>query len=421
MKSLFVNPACGVAGDMFTAALIDLGIDLIDFETQLNSLKFSKEELDWSISKVQKAGIDSLKFTVKQDQDLKHEQSHVHGHSHSHEHSHEHEHDHNHVHGRHLPEIIEIIKNSSINVYAKDLAITAFTHLAESEAKVHNKTINTVHFHEVGGIDAIADICGSCIAFSMLEIDEVICKSVALGGGHVHCDHGTMQVPVPAVCNLLVNVPCHTGPIEKELTTPTGAALLKTFVTKYSNKIEGNLITTGYGAGTRDLADRANVLTLQLFEATKSSMANHETISVISCTIDDQTPEQISYALDLLLKKELAIDAYITSASMKKSRMGHYITVLARPSLEKSCVDFILRQTSTFGVRVSQEKRTILERDFIMVSTAFGEVKIKRGLLNGEVLKAAPEYEDCKTIAEENKISIQDVFNAAQKAYNEKS
>ena len=261
MKTLFLNPYSGIAGDMFVAALLDLGVDQEAFDQAMRSLPLPAEEWSYDVESVVKSGVKSTKFNVHFQEKASHH------------------------HGRHLSEIIRIIEASALSERAQTNAKAIFQLLAEAEAEVHGTTIEKVHFHEVGAVDAIADICGAAICMDLLDIEGLVSSPPALGSGTVNCDHGTMPVPVPAVSNLLREVPVKACSIPFELTTPTGAAILKHFAKAFEASPEGKIIESGYGAGNRELESQANVLPVLLLEAGNEAT---ERVTVIECNLDAQ-------------------------------------------------------------------------------------------------------------------------------------
>lgn len=360
------------------------------------------------------------------------EHSHDHGHSHSHgaqadNHSHEashvpsaeNSHSHTHTH-RGLKEIRQIIQAADISQSAKDRAIRIFEALGAAEAKVHNTGIEEIHFHEVGAIDAIIDIVCASVGAEALGVDEWICSPLNVGGGTVVCAHGAFPIPAPATLELLKNAPVYSGEIQKELVTPTGAAIVSVLASSFSQFPTMKTEKIGYGAGTRNFKNSPNVLRLTVGErATQhESPFPVEEITVLEANIDDMTPQVFGYVLEQALQSG-ALDAFGTPVQMKKSRPGMLLTVLCRTEDSQRLTKFILAETTTLGVRMRQESRAALTRRHVSVSTKWGDVRIKLANLNGSISNYAPEYEDCRQIAKEKKVPLKTVMQEAIKIYLE--
>ena len=310
-----------------------------------------------------------------------------------------------------------MIAASKLPATVQELSITAFRKLAEAEAAVHGTTPDKVHFHEVGAVDAIVDICGACLAFHLLNIDKVICAPIALGSGTVKCEHGIMPVPVPAVCKLLTDVPSYTGPVAKELTTPTGAAIIRAICDTFDESASGSLTITGYGAGTRDIPGHANVLQVSIYDG--DAEATTDVVTVLTCNLDDATGEDAAALVDALLEAG-ALDAVLIPCTMKKGRPGIIVEALAPNKLADDLATLLLRHSSSFGLRRYQAQRTILNRFFTEVDTAFGRIRVKIGVFPGQndPVQVAPEFADCHKAAKENDISTAAVRRAAVAAWH---
>jgi pyridinium-3,5-bisthiocarboxylic acid mononucleotide nickel chelatase len=294
---------------------------------------------------------------------------------------------------------------------AKKLAIEAFTHLANAEASIHGKTFDSVHFHEVGAIDAIADICTACSAFYELNIDTSISSPVAVGSGTMKMAHGILPIPAPATSLLLQDIPILTGPAKFELTTPTGAALIKTFCSDFSGEFTGSIKKIAYGAGKKTFSSHANVLKVMLMENNESPQS--DLVTVLTSNIDDMNPEILAHVFEKIMH-EGALDICLTPIQMKKSRAATQIQVICKSPDSEKFAKIILQETSSFGLRIREEKRIVLERKFEKISSPWGELKIKLGLLEGKVIKASVEFEDMKAISDEYKIAIIDVDRKCQ-------
>jgi pyridinium-3,5-bisthiocarboxylic acid mononucleotide nickel chelatase len=353
-----------------------------------------------------------------------HEHSHDHPHSQDEPHSHSHEHNHHsgHAHShRGLKEIRQIIQDAAISQSAKERAIKIFEALGAAEAKVHNTDIEKIHFHEVGAIDAIVDIVCASVGAEALGVDEWICSPLNVGGGTVVCAHGAFPIPAPATLELLKNAPVYSGEIQKELVTPTGAAIVSVLASRFSQFPTMKTEKIGYGAGTRNFKNSPNVLRLTVGETTA---AQHESpfpveeITVLEANVDDMTPQVFGYVLEQALQNG-ALDAFGTPVQMKKSRPGMLLTVLCRTEDSQRLTKFILAETTTLGVRMRRENRAALTRRHVSVSTKWGNVRMKLANLNGSISNYAPEYEDCREIAKEKKVPLKTVMQEAIKVYLE--
>jgi uncharacterized protein (TIGR00299 family) protein len=375
-------------------------------------------------------------------------ESHSHANEHSHEHSHEHghsvtqmqaqtpsraavphEHDHAHPH-RGLKEIRQIIHAAGISESAKDRAIRIFEALGAAEAKVHNTDIEEIHFHEVGAIDAIVDIVCASVGAEALGVDEWVCSPLNVGGGTVVCAHGTFPIPAPATLELLKHAPVYSGEIQKELVTPTGAAIVSVLASRFSQFPAMKTEKTGYGAGTRNFKNSPNVLRISVGETTtgrpdSAAFARSgveeppfpvEEITVLEANVDDMTPQVFGYVMEQALQNG-ALDAFGTPVQMKKSRPGMLLTVLCRTEDSQSLTKLILAETTTLGVRMRKESRAALTRRHISVNTKWGAVRMKLANLNGSISNYAPEYEDCRQIAREQKVPLKTVMQEAIKVY----
>jgi pyridinium-3,5-bisthiocarboxylic acid mononucleotide nickel chelatase len=345
---------------------------------------------------------------------------HEYDHSHSHEHSHEHGSNHAHSH-RGLKEIRQIIQAAGISQSAKDRAIRIFEALGAAEAKVHNTDIEKIHFHEVGAIDAIVDIACASVGAEALGVDEWVCSPLNVGGGTVVCAHGTFPIPAPATLELLKNAPVYSGEIQKELVTPTGAAIVSVLASRFSQFPAMKTDKIGYGAGTRNFKSSPNVLRLTVGE---TSTTQHESpfpmeeITVLEANVDDMTPQVFGYVMEQALQNG-ALDAFGTPVQMKKSRPGMLLTVLCHTEDSQRLTKFILAETTTLGVRMRRESRAALTRRHVSVTTKWGNVRMKLANLNGSISNYAPEYEDCRQIAKEKKVPLKTVMQEAIKVYLE--
>jgi len=366
--------------------------------------------------------------------EVTHEAKHSHesGQAHEHPHSHSHE-SHDQVH-RGLPEIRAIIARAPISGRAQAFALKSFELLAEAEGKVHNRPAESIHFHEVGSEDAIVDIVCSAVAIEAIAANEWYCSALNTGSGSVKCAHGVLPVPAPATAELLCGAPVYSSGIQKELLTPTGAALLKALDVRFAPLPPMTLSATGYGAGARDFAGSANLVRLIVGEASTISSGVGsptaapgfsaetlgagcgETITVLEANLDDMNPQLFSYVLQKLLAVG-ALDAFGVPVQMKKGRPGIVFTVLARPADAEALSRILLTETTTLGVRMRREQRRILEREHVIVESRWGAIRIKLGRLQGVVLNSAPEFEDCRVIAEASGVPLKTVLQEALRLY----
>ncbi len=322
-------------------------------------------------------------------------------------------HEHAQEHGRGLKEIREIIRKSAISESAKNTAIKIFEALGAAEAKIHNSSIEEVHFHEVGAVDAMVDIVCAAVGAEALDVDQIVCSPLNVGGGTVKCAHGTFPVPAPATLELLQNAPVYSSGIDVELVTPTGAAIVRTLATRFGSFPAMKVQKIGYGAGTRD-----NVVRLSIGESQTEMAANvsHETIAVLEANLDDLNPQVFGYVMDRLLQ-EGALDVFGIPVQMKKSRPGMLLTILVKPEDAARLTEIIFSETTTLGVRRRDESRQVLARKWITVTTKWGDVRLKIASMNGTVTNYAPEYDDCKRIAAEHQVPLKDVMQEAVQHY----
>src|SRR5262249_51689062 len=369
-----------------------------------------------------------------------HEHSHEHRHEHEHRHAerhdhhasqqhahvHEPEHSHSHEHERRgLKEIREIINRAEIDSAAKARAIRIFETLGAAEAKIHNTAVEEIHFHEVGGIDAIVDIVCASVGAEALGVDEWICSPLNIGGGTVNCAHGTFPIPAPATIELLKNAPLYSGEIQKELVTPTGAAIVSVLAQRFTSFPRMRAEKTGYGAGSRDFKGHPNVVRLSVgegeAEAAQTTTLPTEEIIILEATVDDMTPQVFGYVMERALESG-ALDVFGTSVQMKKNRPGVLLTVLCRPEDAARLRELIFAETTTLGVRMRQETRATLARRHVSVQTKWGEIRMKLATFNGSgaVTNYAPEYEDCRRVAEERRVPLKMVMQEAIRVYLER-
>ncbi|MBW8350165.1 nickel pincer cofactor biosynthesis protein LarC [Bacillus sp. IITD106] len=447
MKALYIDCFSGISGDMMVGALIDAGASPEKIERELKKLDVSGYEI--KCSRVVKEGISSIKFDVILDEEHSHDHHHHGGHEHhSHDHTHHehthHHHDHDHSHQDHHHElshdhehhhnnndhshdshhhhhhsryadIVKLIEESELSPKVKERSKQIFAPIAKSESKIHNMSIDDVHFHEVGAVDSIVDIIATAIALEELEIEKIITSHVPLGSGKIRISHGIYPVPAPATLDMMKNVPIAPSDLPYELTTPTGAGIVVSQSDSFGTLPAMKISSIGYGAGTRNIPGRPNVLRVmvgELLEGNELISGKQESISVIECHMDDMTGEAFGYVMEKLLN-EGALDVYYTTIFMKKNRPGTLVTVLSPEHLDAKLTEILFKETTTLGVRKNTWSRSILDRKIITAETPYGLINIKQAIKKGDVIREVPEYEDVKKAALEHGVSFQEVYNAA--------
>ena len=434
MRIAYLECFSGISGDMFLGALVDAGVAPEVLEKTVAALGVGAK---LEISKVVRSGISATKVDVWVDgqkdmpreeywakQDAEHAHSHNHEHSHRHppEHSHEHEQSHGEVGHKHeqrgLTEIQKIIAAAKISESAKATAIRIFEALGTAEAKVHNVPVESIHFHEVGSVDAIVDIVCAAVGVEALGVDEIVCSALNVGGGMVKCAHGTFPVPAPATVELLKGAPSYSSGVQAELVTPTGAAIAATLSHRFGHFPEMRIEKSAYGAGSRDLPGHPNVLRIVVGDRQPllTTKTRSETISVLEANLDDLNPQVFGYVMDRLLE-EGALEVFGIPVQMKKNRPGTLLTVLSKPEDADNLTELLFSETTTLGVRRREESRQTLARRWESVRTEWGEVRIKIASMNGTVTNYAPEYEDCRRIAAEHHVPLKTVMQEATRAY----
>ncbi len=462
MTIIYIDASMGAAGDMLNASLYSLLDDdrkkqylktmnslglkdvkveaISETKNQIQGIRMAVEihgiEEGYEHESHSQASEASAKSEKPAEADLDHIHDHIHEphhshkdlHDHVHEHTHDHSHDESSDHGHHhdhhhtgFDEIRSMIHSMPVSDAVKRQTEQVYRQIAEAESRAHGKNVCEVHFHEVGMLDALADITGFCLLIEMLKPEEVICSPVCTGFGHVLCAHGTLPVPAPATAFLLEGIPTYAGNIEGELCTPTGAALLKTFVSRFEQQPLMKVEKTGYGFGKKDfrkLNAVRSVLGVTAEAARKAEEAAIEssirdTVYVLSTNIDDMTAEQIGYAMDLLLENG-ALDVCTVPCLMKKSRPGTILNVICRPDDREKMARLIFKHTSTIGIRESRQERYILKRQVEKIETPDGVFRIKRAEGYG-ISRAKPEFEDLAVFARLKNESLQKVAGYAMK------
>lgn len=386
MKTLYLECKMGAAGDMLGAALLGLFDETDAILKDLNEIGIPFVE--FRLEESTKCGIvgNHLRVIINGEEE---EPGHSHEHSHEHEHEHTHEHHHSH---KSLYDIEEIIENLNINKEIKSDIREVYELLAEAESKVHGVPVQEIHFHEVGNMDAIADITAFCYLMHELDPEKVIVSPINVGGGTVKTAHGILPVPAPATAVLLEGIPCYQSNIESELCTPTGAALIKYFAFDFSNQPVMVPEKIGYGMGKKDFP-QANCLRAVLGNAREDT----EQIVEISCNVDDMTAEEIGFAIDMLFEAG-AVEVYTTAVGMKKGRPGTVISCMCRTDEREKMVDLMFKHTTTIGVRENICNRYVMAREIRKIDTPYGEVRVKKSY-GHEVCREKLEYDDIAGIA----------------------
>ena len=435
MKTLYLECAMGAAGDMLMAALTELLPDGDAFIKELNALALPGVVIERESAV--KCGITGthMRVYVHGEEEEHHHHHEHHGHDHHHDHGHCHEHDHehhdhdhchdhdhhehdhehhHHGHGHHhhagMPEISAIIEGLPVSDRVKADAKAVYDLIAAAESKAHGRPVTEVHFHEVGALDAVADIVGVCMLMERIAPDRVLASPVATGYGTVRCAHGILPVPAPATAHILEGVPSYAGEVKGELCTPTGAALLKHFVSEFCPRPMMRVEKTGFGMGARDFGDHANCI--RAFLGNNEDTPELETIAELHCTVDDMTGEEIAFAMEELLVAG-ALDVFAAPVMMKKGRPGQDIVCLAKACDAETFASLMLRHTTSLGVRRHDCMRYTMEREFHSVETSYGTLSVKHSKGYGTE-KSKAEYEDAARIAREQGLPLRTVKEAAR-------
>jgi uncharacterized protein (TIGR00299 family) protein len=388
MKLAYFDCFSGISGDMTLGALVDAGCEVEHLRSELRGLQVPGWKL--TAEKVWKNGMAATYVKVKTEDQSKH---------------------------RSLSTILEILQRSQLAPEVRHSAAEIFVKLGEAEARVHDVPLEKIHFHEVGAVDAIVDIVGACVGFQALGIEKFACSALNVGGGTAKMAHGILPVPAPATANLLQGKPTYSNGVQNELVTPTGAAIVATLCDSFGPQPPMSVTAIGYGAGTADLEGQPNVVRIMIGEAAEKMVAGFdEEIAVIEANLDDMNPQIYGYFLEKALAAG-ALDVYTTPVQMKKNRPGTLLTVLCKPQDTNALMSLIFAETTTFGARTYRAQRRTLPREFLNVATAFGDVRIKISRVNGRILHAAPEYDDCRKLAVEKNVPLQRVISEALRAY----
>jgi uncharacterized protein (TIGR00299 family) protein len=388
MKLAYFDCFSGISGDMTLGALVDAGLPVEQLRSSLQSLQVPGWQL--GAEKVWKNGMSATHVKVTTEDQTKH---------------------------RSLTDILGILQKSQLAPAVRHRAAAIFTKLGEAEAAVHDVPLEKIHFHEVGAVDAIVDIVGACIGFDALGIEKFACSPLNVGGGTAKMAHGVLPVPAPATARLLLGKPTYSNGVQKELVTPTGAAIVATLCDHFGPQPPMSVSAIGYGAGTADLEGQPNVLRIMLGDpAEKAVPGFDEEISVLEANLDDMNPQIYGYFSERALAAG-ALDVYTTPVQMKKNRPGTLLTVLCKPQDASAMISLIFSETTTFGVRSYQAQRRILPREHVSVATAYGDVRIKLSRVNGRILHVAPEFEDCRRLAEQHNVPLQRIIQEALRRY----
>ena len=388
MKIAYFDCFSGISGDMTLGALVDAGCSLDRLRSELGKLGVP----GWTISteKVWKNGLAATVVRVATEEQSKH---------------------------RSLSAILQLVDKSRLAEPVKSKTAAIFRSLGEAEAAVHDVPLEKIHFHEVGALDAIVDIVGASIGFAALGIEKFACSALNVGGGTARMAHGVLPVPAPATAKLLEGKPTYSNGVQRELVTPTGAAIVATLCESFGPQPLMTVSAIGYGAGTADLEGQPNVLRIMVGEAAEKVMAGFdEEISVIEANLDDMNPQIYGYFLEKALAAG-ALDVYTTPVQMKKSRPGTLLTLLCKPPDADPLMALLFRETTTLGARTYRAQRRTLPRETVNVHTQYGDVHIKLSRINGSIRHVAPEYEDCRKLAAEKNVPLQQVISAALRSF----
>jgi len=394
MRIAYLNCFSGISGDMIIGALIDAGLKKERLEKELNKLNLSGYRLE--VKKVVKKGISATNVKVKIEEEGI---------------------------ARKLKDIVDIIDKSTLNLRDKKQIKKIFYKIGKAEAQIHQKDIEMVHFHEVGGMDSIIDITSAVVGLRLLGIKEVYASALPLGYGFVKCAHGSIPVPAPATLELLKGVPVYNGGINSEMVTPTGAGIVTSYVKKFEERPLMVVKSIGYGAGEKDFSI-PNILRITIGEiAVKNESILGDYIRdeaiLVETNIDDMNPEIYDFIIEKLLSQG-ALDVYLTPIQMKKNRPAHILSLIAYENDLKKLLVILFDESTTMGVRIREVKRLKLIHKSIIADTEYGKVRTKVAIYKGEVKNIAPEYEDCRKIAGKHKVPLKSIYDEAKEVAREK-
>ena len=393
MKILYYDCFAGISGDMNLGAMIDLGVEPDFLTAELQKLNLDGYEI--RVSRQERKGIEGTRVEV-----ILTEEEHEHCHENHNSHVHEH-----HAH-RNLNDIEKIICESELSEKVKSMSLDIFRLIAQAEAKIHGKTIEEVHFHEVGALDSIVDIVGAAISINYLAPDRIIASPVEMGGGFVNCAHGIFPVPAPATLEIMKGKPMKLGAVPYETATPTGVAILAVLADEFTEKTAFTILKTGYGIGSRD-TEIPNVLRVSIADISEETV----NAALIDCNIDDMSPERYAYVMEKLFESG-ADDVFLQNIIMKKTRPAVMLSVLCAPEKRTEIERILFTETTTLGVREHFVKKTMLERCTSTIDSPWGQIRIKEAYYQGKKIRSKPEYEDCAAIARKHDISIEKVYQS---------
>jgi uncharacterized protein (TIGR00299 family) protein len=390
MKAAYFDCFSGISGNMTLGALVDAGCSVDLLRSKLRELQVPGWEI--SAEKVWKNGMAATYVRVKTEDTQKH---------------------------RSLTTILEILEKSNLDLRVQEHASAIFRKLGEAEAAVHDVPLEKIHFHEVGAVDAIVDIVGACIGFEELGFETFDCSALNVGGGTAKMAHGVLPVPAPATARLLIGKPIYSSGVQKELVTPTGAAIVATLCDSFGPQPAMKVSAIGYGAGTADLESQPNVLRILAGDVADKNVEGHGgTIRVLEANLDDMNPQIFGYLLEKALAAG-ALDVFAVPVQMKKSRPGTLVTILCKPEDEGKFQQMLFAETTTFGVRSHLVERRALPREFVKVQTKYGDVRVKVARSEGRAQHASPEFDDCRKLAEEKNVPLHEVMEQAMLRFEE--
>jgi len=390
MKIAYFDCFSGISGDMIIGALLDAGLKIEILEKELKKLGLSGYQL--KINKVTKKGISAIQFKVKiREKGVE----------------------------RRFKDIISIVKKSGLAKEIKDEVKKIFFRLAQAESKIHQKDIDKIHFHEIGGLDSIIDIASAVIGIKALGVNDIYASALPLGKGFIECAHGILPVPVPATLELLKDIPTYSGGIESEMVTPTGAAIISTLAKGFGERPLMKIEKIGYGAGEKEFPI-PNLLRVNIGEKIlKDKNLRDDYISddpiLIETNIDDMNPEFYDYIIDKLFSRG-ALDIFLIPIQMKKNRPAHILNIMVYEQNLKEVLEILFTESTTLGVRIREVKRLRLSQQNFIAETKYGKIRVKVGIFKGNIKNVAPEYEDCKKMAKQHKVPLKEIYEEAKKA-----
>ena len=386
MKIAYLDCFSGVSGDMLLGAFVACGVEMAELEEPIRQLHLG--DIRWQQESVKRAAL--LATQVRIEADAKQPR-------------------------RDYRQIVELLGAAPLSPRVQQEALSIFKRLGEAEAAVHGCELEHVHFHEIGAVDSIADIVGSCLALEKLGIEELHCSPLNVGGGTVACDHGVLPVPAPATVALLRGIPVYSSGIAAELVTPTGAAIVSTLAKGFGPLPAMRIEAVGYGAGARNHKEMPNVLRVLIGQAAAGAVGL-ESLLMLEANLDDMNPQLCGFFAERAFAAG-ALDVFLTPVQMKKGRPGILLSVLCRPELRDPLTELFFQETTTLGVRSSEVLRRALEREWVPVATPYGEVRIKVSRQNGRIINYSPEFEDCRRLATRSAIPLRKIWQEATSVF----